>query len=737
MQSISTEMMEAIIQHKRKLHNNNQKIYMLRKKQNAANLLENLSDMQEESIRNDNNNQINDVLQNTVLNEDQESDSILDSEYSDNSIDEGAFLEFNNTEQNIIYESPDTNQYIYSNSNIKYEEFLLVFFTLAQRLKLDAVGNNLLIQFIKSILPADNIIPNSYYKLCKELNLKSINKIRRQYICVYCNDPLITGETCNKVECLHFKNLKVNLSKIDPYYIQHDYLKQFNIIISKNWHEIIKYRENLKKSIKITDICNGNNYKNQELSFNSVCILLFVDAANFTKSSVKNNLYAILGLIIDMPPSLRNSYLNLIMFLFWGGHIQEFSRVMDVITPNIKTFFNHEQFIESLNMKIKVYLFAIIADAPARAKIFNTTQYNGYFGCLHCMNEGESINGKIIYKYTNDPIRTNDMYLDQVADAIAQNSPYEGIKGACYFSEYVSIPNAAIIDYMHLCLEGTFKSLLDLWFNSNNHTKPYYLGNSLNQIDVILLQIKFPTEYSRTQRSIRNWNIYKANEYKNLIMNCGVYVFSKFLPDIYFKHFLSYFLFLRILTSDNIEMDKITYASTLINKFVHDFEDLYGQSNLKYNLHAHLHLPAQVWRYGPLNKLSCFPFEGFFKICHSLFFGTRGIGEQILKNHFIRQQLYFMLDVSSMIFGNPQLESYWNNLTKNINYAQIHQNNLLPPINLKRLDELDNTIEKELIASVMLNLNDQIKTSFSIIFSRRSKLPKFNITKIILLRCSK
>ena len=162
---------------------------------------------------------------------------------------------------------------------------------------------------------------------------------------------------------------------------------------------------------------------------------------------------------------------------------------------------------------------------------------------------------------------------------------------------------------MHLCLEGTFKALLTLWFDSSNKDRVYYLGSSQNLIDNLLLETKYPAEYSRTQKSIKNWSLYKANEYKNLVLNSAVYVFKNFLPEEYYKHFFLYVIFLRILTDENIDNSQIIYASKLINHFVHDFEGLYGEDNLTYNLHAHLHIPLQVWLFRPLNKLSCFPYE--------------------------------------------------------------------------------------------------------------------------------
>ena len=83
---------------------------------------------------------------------------------------------------------------------------------------------------------------------------------------------------------------------------------------------------------------------------------------------------------------------------------------------------------------------------------------------------------------------------------------------------------------------------------------------------------------------------------------------------------------------------------------MNDFDTLYGSQNVSFNVHCHLHLPDQVKRFGPLNKLSCFPFEGVFKICSTLFHGTRNIFYQIA----------FNLNVHSFIlhnFGSDQINS--------------------------------------------------------------------------------
>ncbi len=40
---------------------------------------------------------------------------------------------------------------------------------------------------------------------------------------------------------------------------------------------------------------------------------------------------------------------------------------------------------------------------------------------------------------------------------------------------------------------------------------------------------------------------------------------------------------------------------------------------MDYNLHAHLHFPDQVERYGELDSLNCFAFEGNFEFRNRIF----------------------------------------------------------------------------------------------------------------------
>jgi hypothetical protein len=120
----------------------------------------------------------------------------------------------------------------------------------------------------------------------------------------------------------------------------------------------------------------------------------------------------------------------------------------------------------------------------------------------------------------------------------------------------------------------------------------------------------YPNEIKRTQRSFNEINNFKANEFRNLLFYSVIPAFGLILDKKRFTHFAIYIIAMRIMTCKEITEKKIEDAQLLINYFVMQYKTIYGIENMNYKLHAHLHFPLQVQRYGTLNKTSCFPFEG-------------------------------------------------------------------------------------------------------------------------------
>ena len=100
-----------------------------------------------------------------------------------------------------------------------------------------------MIKFIQAILPRDNQCPKSYYLLKEQLALSQLNLSKRQYVCVCCNKKILKDEICNDLDCQHFRNQKVNQTRIDPYFVSNNYVSHFKQIINKNWNLILEYKQ--------------------------------------------------------------------------------------------------------------------------------------------------------------------------------------------------------------------------------------------------------------------------------------------------------------------------------------------------------------------------------------------------------------------------------------------------------------------------------------------------------------
>jgi len=174
----------------------------------------------------------------------------------------------------------------------------------------------------------------------------------------------------------------------------------------------------------------------------------------------------------------------------------------------------------------------------------------------------------------------------------------------------------------------------------------------LKCIDENLRKIKFPKNSAKyTQQSISEILNYKASEYRNLVYYSFVYILKPYMREIYYNHLLKFLLFMRILSQKKIVHEDIKLV--LIHEYLQDYEEHYGAINSTYNIHIHLHFPLLVSKFGPLQMLTAFAFEGYFFLCKKKFHGTRNIIGQIANNMVFKQKLYFENnDLQSNILEN-------------------------------------------------------------------------------------
>ena len=253
-----------------------------------------------------------------------------------------------------------------------------------------------------------------------------------------------------------------------------------------------------------------------------------------------------------------------------------------------------------------------VCDAPARAFVKNVKSFSGYHGCDKCTAEGDYIHGRMTFQNSNAALRS-DVEFDNLVD----DDHHRGVTplGSLNFG----LVTGFVLDYMHLVCLGVMRKLLCYWLRGPLHkgsTVASRLSSSVvNSISDRLLSLckATPREFARKPRSLTELDRWKATEFRAFLLYFGPVVLSDFLPDRVFSHFMLFSASIRILASPHFCSRFNDYARQLLVSFVEQAKVIYGQEFIVYNVHALVHLPADVQRFGPLDAFSAFPFENQLK----------------------------------------------------------------------------------------------------------------------------
>lgn len=151
---------------------------------------------------------------------------------------------------------------------------------------------------------------------------------------------------------------------------------------------------------------------------------------------------------------------------------------------------------------------------------------------------------------------------------------------------------------------------LDLWFDSENHREKYYITpRGAEVVNRNINTIKPLRTFTRKPRTTDERKFWKAHEFKYWLLFYGIPCLKGTLKQIYLNHFslLSEAIF--IFLKSKITPSEFEKASNNLKKFVKDFQTLYGEHNMMYNVHLLEHLPKCVKDCGPPWAYSNFNFE--------------------------------------------------------------------------------------------------------------------------------
>jgi len=258
----------------------------------------------------------------------------------------------------------------------------------------------------------------------------------------------------------------------------------------------------------------------------------------------------------------------------------------------------------------RVYLrfHSFVCDAPARSFLKNIKSFSGYHGCERCTQTGQYFSGRMTFPDTACTLRTDQGFLDMSDDEHHLSdvpSPLVELS--------LGMVSGFVLDYMHLICLGVVRRLLVLWLRG-----PLPIRLSATVIaeinnNMMALRHCIPCEFARKPRSLSDIDRWKATEFRQFLLFTGPVVMQNRIPEEFYKNFLLLHAAVTCLLTPDLCINYTDFAQKLLVKFVEHGCKLYGQEFAVYNVHSIIHVADDARRFGPLDNVSCFPFENFLR----------------------------------------------------------------------------------------------------------------------------
>lgn len=252
--------------------------------------------------------------------------------------------------------------------------------------------------------------------------------------------------------------------------------------------------------------------------------------------------------------------------------------------------------------EISLKLVQLLADAPAKSECLNIIGHNGYYSCTKCEVRGKFINGKMSYFDFGAPFRTNTSFrLQNNEEHHNGRSIFEELD---YFDMISDIP----LDYMHVVLLGVMKKLLKIWFIDVGEFKHGQLDRQKISERIEKINETIPIDFQRKLRSLTFIPRYKASELRSFLLYYGPIVLKNVLKNELYENFMKLHVAMKICV--NVKFKTMNnLAQKLIDEFIIEMAQIYGEQEIVHNVHALHHFPKECETHGILDNFSCFEFE--------------------------------------------------------------------------------------------------------------------------------
>ena len=127
-----------------------------------------------------------------------------------------------------------------------------------------------------------------------------------------------------------------------------------------------------------------------------------------------------------------------------------------------------------------------------------------------------------------------------------------------------------------------------------------------------------------------------------------------------------------ILANPNMCWTHVDYAEKLLNIFVMQMPELYGNSSISYTMHSLCHICDDVRQYGSLDEYSAFPFENALGIMKRLLRSghmplqqlCRRLSERVDSNTYVSRNMNLIASLKRIHSKRPYVRILWKAISK-------------------------------------------------------------------------
>lgn len=224
---------------------------------------------------------------------------------------------------------------------------------------------------------------------------------------------------------------------------------------------------------------------------------------------------------------------------------------------------------------------------------------------------------------------------------------------------------------MHLLYIGVFKRLLHfgcLWLEHGNFMEI-----------LLILYLKFlcflenfvPKIFNRKPRSLNDFKLFKATEFRRILLYDGIVAFKNLIHHNVYKHFLLLHSAVYILSSSTLIRTHLHLAEQFIRTFISHSVVIYGKSFVVYNVHSLSHLSKECQEHGTLDDFSAFRYENRLKsIKDSLMSGYKPL-QQIARRDLEKEKINIILDSKPNQFTLSLKHFITNEIIRGSQYRKV------------------------------------------------------------------